>query len=281
MTTDAIIHVGYGKTATTWIQEEIFNSLGDEVYLGKRERDYPSWLLRLHYLDDFAYHAVKAALKLEIANLVNRREKVIISSEAFTNFGAIYQQADRIKYIFESPRIFFVLRDPVSWIVSNYKYCVEYENFSRPLESYLDFGERRTPFSLEKRPPFYIPDLYYDEVIRRYRELFGEKNVLVLKYEDFVSDPAAFGSILSGFIGIDLRGFGIKAERKYLVSKSPEEIKELRKGNLKEYIHKAGYASADLKILPGVCEILSAEVEERMRRLLAPHCKEYYPELSD
>lgn len=279
MATDVIVHVGYGKTATTWMQEEIFNSLGAEIYLGKREAEFPSWLLRLNYLDDFAFDADKIALKQEIRNLISDRQKVIISSEAFTNFGVIYQQANRIKYVLDDPKIIVVLRNPISWLISNYKYCVEYEGFHLPLESYLDFGEKRSPFSLEKRKPFYLPDLYFDEVIGRYQNLFGKRKVLVMRYEDFVSSPTSFGSVLSDFIGIDFPDFSTKAELTYLASKSTAEIEIRRLENLRTYVEQVGHT---LKESDSSCiktDVLQESVKERLRDHFAKHCVEHYPEL--
>jgi hypothetical protein len=47
-----VVHVGYGKTATTWLQERIFGQLDSGVYLGKRLNDFPRWILEINYLDD-------------------------------------------------------------------------------------------------------------------------------------------------------------------------------------------------------------------------------------
>jgi hypothetical protein len=151
-----VVHVGYGKTATTWLQERIFGQLDSGVYLGKRLNDFPRWILEINYLDDATYRARLDDLRKIARGHQSSKHVTVLSSEAFTNLGVVHSQALRIKQVFENPKIVLVLRHPVEWMVSNHKYCVEHEGFFSHLEDYLDWGERRTPFALEKRPPFYL-----------------------------------------------------------------------------------------------------------------------------
>ncbi len=278
MTTDVIVHVGYGKTATTWLQEKIFRSLKD-IYLGKYENNFPDWLLKINYLDEFSYNQQKKQLSKKVTEIIANKEKAIISSEAFTNFGAVFQQIERIAYCFDLPRIILTLRNPINWLISNYKYLVEYEGFFRPLEAYIDFGQHRTPFAIEKRDPFYLPDLFYDEVVGSYRHMFGRERVLILKYEDFVSEPEAYGESLSGFLGIDLPDFVEKAKHKMLVSKAEEVIDEKRITNMIKYMQKSGFKVN----VPSMNQIkqwsLSDETIIKLYHIFGPHCMEFYPEL--
>ena len=129
MVTETFIHVGYGKTATSWLQEKIFSKLSKEIFLGKRKNDFPRWLLKINYLDPLAYISQRDDIKNKLSKYYENKKKIIISSEAFTNLGSIHNQAYRIKDLFENPKIIIVLREPINWLISNYKYCVEYENF--------------------------------------------------------------------------------------------------------------------------------------------------------
>src|SRR5262249_11125381 len=142
------------------------------------------------------------------------------------------QQAERLKYVFDTPRIVLVLRNPIDWLISNYKYCVEHEGFHLPLAQYLDFGERRTPFALEKRAPFYIPDFFYSEVVARYRDVFGADRVLVLRYEDFVKDAAAYGETLARFMGLPLPEFATRSSKKVLESVGDAQVETIRLENM-------------------------------------------------
>ncbi|KJU81337.1 Sulfotransferase [Candidatus Magnetobacterium bavaricum] len=276
MTTDVIVHVGYGKTATTWLQNKIFSSLGDDVYLGKNQDYFPEWLLKINYLDDFSYRQQKEQLNKKFTEIIKNKEKAIISSEAFTNFGVIFQQIERIAYCFNIPRIILTVRHPVNWLISNYKYCVEHEGFFQPLEACLDLGEKRTPFALEKRSPFYLPDLFYDEVVGGYRDVFGSERVLVLKYEDFVSDPQGYGERLSAFIGLELPDFVEKAKHKILVSKPEEMIDGQRITNMVNFIRKSALNIEVTSIKHITPWVLSDETMYKLYHIFNPHCIEFY-----
>jgi len=278
-----IIHVGYGKTATSWLQQRIFSQLPKEIYLGKRENDFPRWLIEINYLDEMAYAMKKDSIKACINEKLLGKELTIISSEAFTNLSAIHQQAHRIYDLFEDPYIILVLRHPINWLVSNYKYCVEHEGFFLNFEEYLDFGEHRTPFALEKRPPFYIPDFFYDETIKLYRELFDEKHLLVMKYEDLKSDPAYFGDCLSSYIGVKLQDFKRKSEIKLLKSKSDKEINILKIHNFHQLIKKTmgNYLPRSVfETTFGIDQpLILDDTRDKLTSIFKDHCDEYYPEL--
>jgi hypothetical protein len=280
MITDTIVHVGYGKTATTWLQEKIFDRLGHQVYLGKRSASFPDWLLRANYLDEFAYQEQRERLRAEITAILENRERAVISSEAFTNLGVVYQQIERIDYLIPGARVVLVLRDPVSWLISNYKYCVEHEGFWRPLESYIDFGIRRTPFALEKRAPFYVPDFFYDEVVRGYESKFGRDRLLVLRYEDFVADPGSFGRRLASFMRTDLPDFAGVAKEKILESPPSGTVEELRLANMRRHLADAGFQVDRLAPARPGEPIASAQLLASLKDTFASHCGAFYPELA-
>src|SRR5262249_14281299 len=148
----------------------------------------------------------------------------------------------------------------LDWLVSNYKYCVQHERFWQPLLAYIDFGTRRTPFALEKRAPFYVPDFYFSEVVERYRSLFGRERVLVLRYEDFVADASAYGAALSQFIGVPLPDFARKAAEKVLESAGSGALERVRLENMSARLAEAGFAAERLEHTGASPESLPLEV---------------------
>lgn len=283
MATKAFIHVGYGKTATSWFQDKVFAQLDPEVYLGKRADDFPRWMIDINYLDPLAYDARKDQMRRDLRERMAGRESVLISSEAFTNLTVLHQQAHRIKDLFEDPRVILVLRHPIRWLVSNYKYCVEYEGFHMNFEDYLDFGERRTPFALEKRPPFYLPDFFYDETVPLYQNLLGDHRVLVLRYEDFTSDPPTFEKRLSEFTEMDLPDLTERSKEKVLASKSDQVVAQLRMENLRKLLER--YTGKEIPVAMAKCfdpvdrPLMKDETRRALLKLFAAHCSDYYPEL--
>jgi len=285
MATKVFVHVGYGKTATSWLQDKIFAKLDPEIYLGKREEDFPRWMIDINYLDPIAYDQRREQMRTDLDARLTDKSTAIISSEAFTNLGALHQQAHRIKDLFSEPRIVLVLRHPIKWLISNYKYCVEYEDFHLNFEDYLDFGERRTPFALEKRPPFYLPDFFYDETVPLYQNLFGHDDVLVLRYEDFVSQPVEFGDKLGQFLGMQLPGFSIASQEKVLVSKGDQDVADLRMKNLRVLAERCTGNQLDGAEFDRLCRpierpMILPETKSALTNLFAKHCAAYYPELT-
>lgn len=274
------IHVGHGKTATTWLQNKIFPTNPQLNYFGKDENNYPEWLIRLHYLDDYAFEKEKEQIKSFILSkhLKDPSKVSLLSSEAFTNFTVIISQAKRIKEVFPSPRIILVLRNPISLIESSYKHNVKRGHFFLKIEEYLDW--KRTPFALQKRRPIYLPDLFYEEVIDYYYELFGSHNVCVLKYEDFVNEPNDFMARLGSFIGVNFGDVSEVAEEKLREGMPKNLIKTKRIENLRKYISKsfpniAKNIVADLESNDSE-EIISPELAERLKKYFKGKCSMYF-----
>ncbi len=277
----SFIHVGYGKTATTWLQNKLFTQLSSDIYLGKTESSFPQWLLDINYLDDYKFVQNKTRIK-EYVSTYSKKNSILVSSEAFTNFGQLYNQQQRILTCFENPSIICTIRQPVSWLLSNYKYCVMHEGFSRPLRHYLDFGQNRTPYALEKRPPFYIPDLFYNETIGMYRNLFGENNVLVLYYEDFCSNPLAFISQLNKFTGFDFSY--VESEFKSPLLPSPDDKPLLQNylSNIRTEISSlagnqcSGLIDLESQLCLTVHSLYDAALLESLQGILSTKCSDFY-----
>jgi hypothetical protein len=194
------IHVGIAKSATTWMQNVLFSNQNGLNYLGKDENNYPEWLIDWAHLDDFEFNKRKsdliATFQKKIKNGIN-----LLSSESFTNKGAIFNIANRIKFIAPNAKIIITLRDPINTIFSHYKHYVKFAGYFRNLDAYLEFGRR--PRDIVYRNPIYIADFLYDEMINTYAKLF-DNQVLVLKYEDMVYDYESFIEGISQFMDLKL-----------------------------------------------------------------------------
>nr|MDA3788857.1 sulfotransferase domain-containing protein [Desulfobacula sp.] len=117
-------HVGYGKTATSWLQEIIFSKHEEINYLGKYKSEFPKWILEWSYLDDFMFEEKKGLIKNQLTSLLINEKANLISSESFLRMGSMVNQAKRIKAIAPKSKIIIVLRNPIEIIKSFYKYNV-------------------------------------------------------------------------------------------------------------------------------------------------------------
>ena len=196
------IHVGYQRTATTFLQERLFSKHQAINYMGKTEQHYPKWLIAWRYWDDYFFYKTYEEIKREIEELFLPEKVNLVSSEAFISTGGeIYGQAQRIKIICPEGRIILVLRDPIDYIVSFYKYSVQYDKFIFDLEDSIEW--KRTPFIFYKKKPVFLPDLFYDETINIYESLFGSENLCILKFEDMANDSQRYFKRLGSFMNID------------------------------------------------------------------------------
>lgn len=272
------IHVGYGKTATTWLQDILLPQNFGKRFLGKSKHSFPNWLLNLNYYDNLTFEKNKETLKKQIAKFDRSFDDYIISSEAFTNTDDIYRQNHRIKTLFDNPHIILVIRNPINWLISRYKYWVAHEGIYQKLDDLIDFSQERRPFVIGKRKLFYLPDLFYNEIIQHYYDVFGKKKVCVLKYELLVENAQEFCMKFGEFTKCN---FAIKKdELKNRVLKSPSNIKitELRKCNFMA-VNRSILGKDRFKFESAnqyFSNFLSQNVKEKLKTYLQPHCNQYY-----
>jgi hypothetical protein len=186
-----IIHIGYPKAGSTWLQDRVFNNSELQYYCASREFVY-RYILEP---DCFSFDSELAKRKVEelFRNPLSRNLTPIVSSEllcgsANINGGAnarIY--ADRLKKILPEAKIIIVIREQLSWLESFYKMEVCHnKKFYHP-EALL-----ATRNDLDKTSKFLIYFLFYDKLIECYQTLFGKGNVLVLPFETLCSEPFEF-----------------------------------------------------------------------------------------
>jgi len=274
-----IVHIGLGKTGSTFLQDEIFNKISNINYLGKKTGEYQKWLINLHYLDDYIFNKEQKDISREILNLLDEEKINLISSETFTRPGGeIFSQAKRIKNIFDDAKILLVLREPIDAILSFYKYNVSQGNITSKLSNSIDIT--RTPMVFYKRKPIYLPDFYYDEIINIYTDFFGSENICILKYEDLKNNPSEFFTELSTFIEIELDINDIKEKLNIKVNSSPSEdtINTLRARTLykklKEEFPKSTIKLEDIKVENNL--IMSEKLRIKLVENLKGKCFGYY-----
>lgn len=235
---DLVIHIGYRKTATSWLQEILFPSLSLN-YIGKTEGNYPDWLIEWHYADDFFFDDRQNIIRKRLYSCLDKKRINLLSSEAFTNTASIYSQAHRIKKIWPEARIIITLRDPIDMIWSHYRHDIQEGDCFVNIEEWLDW--KRTPFVIHKRKTIYLPDFFFDEAIKLYTSLFTDKNICILKYEDMISHKNNIFFIkLFEFLGIHDQMPSSKQLRKK-INESPIEqgsLETLKRKNLEKFIHK-------------------------------------------
>lgn len=196
-----LIHIGYHKTGSTWLQRRIFadQSLGytlvqprtivDEAFVVCNPFTFDPRQARAHF-EDFAIQAEESGRTL------------VISHERLTGLplmNAVDARpiADRIAATFPLGKVLLVIREQRSMMVSLYK---QYVRARMGSDRYEQLWRERTV--RERRRPG--PDLEvfeYHHLIRYYQELFGRDRVLVLPFEMLCRDAKTFVAKIMEFAG--------------------------------------------------------------------------------
>jgi Sulfotransferase family len=202
-----LIHVGYHKTGTNWLQRRFFSDPATGYrWLGKRPGSHP---VRRFVRDrplEFDPASVRAALDPMIAEareagLVPVLSLERLSGSALSGGYDSVRIADRLHQVFPDGRILVVVREQRSMVVSTYKGYVQ-QGGAAPLEHFLG-GRRSATFRVPGFDPAYLE---YDRLIAYYRGLFGVENVLALAFDRFVEDGRGFVERIAAFAGRPVPG---------------------------------------------------------------------------
>ena len=184
-----LVHIGYHKTASTWLQGQLFlPRFGFQRYPraqiarafiepGPFSFDAPAWR---EEIDAWRDEILAAGL---VPVLSHERLSGYPHSGGFDSL----EIAERLATVLPDARILIVVREQRSMILSNYHQYVR-DGGACPVGRYL-----QPPQPSMRRLPGFAADFFaYDRLIESYRSHFGAANVCVLAYEQFVATPDRF-----------------------------------------------------------------------------------------
>lgn len=218
------IHAGYPKCASTTLQKHLFNSHPKFAFLGQLPSGNigfesssdkapnlainSSQIQELHelfFLDN--YDANRTELKKRITQILKpifEGDKIpVLSNELLTAYLydniTNYERAQRINDVFPEARIILVARDPLNWLVSQYR--------DQPFDPSDIKGSKYIQFDnwilkMRECRSDILDALKYEEVLNHYESLFGAENVKMLLFQDLIDHPIRFYSELALFLGI-------------------------------------------------------------------------------
>lgn len=207
-----LIHIGYHKTGTTWLQNELFTAENEFfIPVSNRGRDHSTLAPSFIESKDgqlLSPYCTNEKLIRERLNKILKKtdfdnEKIpVISSERLSGnpHSSGFDSkviAERIQNFFPKAKILIVIREQSSWLLSNYfQYLTA--GGTHHLKKYLNtkYDGLRPGFS-----PYHIQ---FHHLIKDYQSRFGKENVLVIPYEIFKNDPPLFLKTLGDFVGKDL-----------------------------------------------------------------------------
>ncbi len=185
-----LIHIGFHKTGTTWLQQRYF-SRHPGLSVAMHQSAVWEQLVRPHAL---VFDAAKVAT-------VESAPSPVISSERLSgnpHSGGYDSKeiADRLFATFPHAKILVVIREQRSMLNSLYRQYVRAGGVCR-LREYLD------PVRDGRMPLFRYEFLQYHHLIEYYQATFGEHQVCVLPYELFDTNRPAFLNAICDYAGVE------------------------------------------------------------------------------
>jgi hypothetical protein len=202
-----LLHIGYHKTGSRWLRFLFFgNPQTGFGWVGKTGVDHP--VRRLVGARPLEFDAAESRNEFEplLERIVADELFPVVSFERFSGnpFSGGYDSkeiADRLVQVFPDARVLVVIREQRSMIVSTYKQYVR-EGGALPPRKFM-----LPPRSRSLRVPWFdLRHFEYHHLLAYYRRLFGPNSVLVLPYEQFVTDPSSFVEQIARSAGRPLDG---------------------------------------------------------------------------
>jgi len=185
---DVLLHIGYHKTGTTFLQKRFFPFLAanllimpDVSYIATSEQYDPNDFIQL----------LTKQLKTNIHSLTILSQETLSGRADGNPIWDPHIIAKRLRHTFPSAKILIVIRNQFDYILSLYAFRVVRRGLEhRSLDQFLQLNHAQLRQKLQ-----------YDRLIGDYVRLFGREQVLVLPFEQLAANSFRFVTSLLNFIG--------------------------------------------------------------------------------
>jgi hypothetical protein len=286
--TEPLIHIGYHKSGTTWLQEEVFckSHLGFCTPWG-----HQSHLAIDHFVivNPFRFDAaesrrqfipgLESAAALQLVPVITHEDLC-----GYPVYGRYYgkEVAERLHATFPNARILIGIREQRSSLVSHYRQFLG-QGESATIENFIGGAAQVPGFA----PICRLDHFEYDMLVNHYRRLFGPDKVLVLPLELLRENMREYVDAIRGFVGID--GSLLPSARLWNVGWGGVTLKVLR------YLNSYNIGLADwsrprqsltYQMVNKLCRFIDAvvpeglhkKVQQQMWDYVSGRCGEYFVE---
>ncbi|MEP1032779.1 hypothetical protein [Ekhidna sp.] len=194
---DRIVHIGFPKTATTFLQWEVFPYLKEVNYVDYNAcRDIFPQIVFTDRLDHDLKVLSNKMDKYEKKGATNFYSFELLAGSPFSPKGMNRSLiAESLKDVGFS-RVIITVRDQAKAIDSYYRQYIVQGGTLR-FRKWLDINDKRG--WLQKH--FSLSYLKYDLLVAHYQSLFGKENVLVVDSENFRKEKDQTIDDVCGFLG--------------------------------------------------------------------------------
>jgi len=201
---EAIIHIGYHKTGTTWFQERVYPLVENRDYVDRKT--VKRALLIPHALS-FNPEVARGQLLPSSGRPPILCEENLSGDWASAGLaGALSKDmASRLANVFGDAKVVIFIRHQLHMMAALYAQYLK-SGGSHGAERLFLAGQREGDprWRRFKRPSFQFEHLVYTGLVGHYQQVFGAGNVHVYPYERFQEDPAAFLEEYCTDLGLEL-----------------------------------------------------------------------------
>lgn len=223
-----IVHGGYGKTATTFLQKNVFSHLNDVLYFGKLQDGNMLFdeLQRIYYtifpsFSGMSINDIRArnsSLLIPLFGDILLREMkqakkniILLSNEALIDYGNYNAELNQFLLL----KLFRYLQDNYDELIE-FKVMMTIRNQKESLKSFyaydfthlkgrFDSFEQFIKYGLENECKTIFGGYHYDLVLEDMQDIYGSENVRFFVYEKMKEDVRAYLYDILEFIGTNQR----------------------------------------------------------------------------
>lgn len=198
-----LLHIGYHKTATSALQQQLFTAPDSPFCSPENEPKYIfTNKVVLPQPMTFEAKSLRSDYDEFLTISKNNNKIPVFSHERLSGYPASggfdsTLIADRLHRAFPDAYVLVVFREQLSSIQSMYSQYIT-DGGHRSLKKYLAQIEP----NLRRAPSFSVEFYRYHRLFQYYQNLFGKERVLGLTYEHFMSEPNSFVQQLCNFVGV-------------------------------------------------------------------------------
>jgi len=277
-----LIHVGFPKTGSTWLQEDMFSNPSTGFWSPWTFEVKEQYLLSNPYR--FSAERARRLFQPGCDDAARRGLVPVITDEWLigNQMSGDYrgkQIAEQLHATFPAAVVLIVIREQEAMLMSSYREYVQVGG-GQTLEEFIGVASALPGFVPQCR----LDHFEFDLAISHYRELFGDTRVIVEPFERMVADPIAFHARVAECAGargsyqqpqqarnVGLRGATLTTRRALNNLVHPFGLNFTRGARRRRWIGRS--AAVIGRMLPASAH---ARQESDLRRRLHSHIEGYY-----
>lgn len=196
-----LLHVGYIKTATTFLQKQVFDDPRAGLALAAGRQTRTALVKEILLADDYTFDAQATRSRLEMlcADVRDRgdlpvwSEEMLLGNPPSRRYDG-WSNAHKLNAVYPRAKVLITIRRQDALVRSIWGEYVR-GGGRLPLQSVIGTAEEPEGHTPVLKSDF----LHFDAAIKHYHDLFGAKRVLVLPQEMLDQNPTRFYAALADF----------------------------------------------------------------------------------